>query len=779
MAAESLTIALDTPAHAGLDYEELKQAGIEHLQRLTGKIWTDYNAHDPGITILEQLCYALTDLNYRIDFDLPDLLSPAGSYEQQGIWDPAEILTINPVTLTDMRKAVIDVSGVKNAWIEQVQFPSPEIYYSRERNSITTIKADDVDPLYIKGLYKVMIEKLESTNLDGTAIIRKVSERLHSCRNLCEDFEEIILLEEQKVSVKADIDIEAVEDPEALMAEVYYRIGKHISPNITFYTLSQMLDKGYRIDEVFDGPLLNYGFIDTDELERFTKKTVIRSSDIIQVIMDVPGVKAVKDITLVSGSKEEKWSLDLDTSKTPKFVPAPDPSSPLISLTRDNLDVVVNNDTVTENYLALRNNDLRQPIAEADRNIVLTAGRDRQVNKYDSIQSHFPLTYGIGELGLPDSATPQRKAQARQLQGYLVFFEQVLANYFAQLHSAGKLFSIGHKELSTYFTQTLQDVPGIKDIVSNSRDDDAYQQMLQSLSENPKGASERKNRFLNHLMARFSEQFSDYSLLLYQKKYENNERMSDKLVRDKRAFIESYPTMSANRGRGYDLTKSVWDSKNVSGMERRIGHLLGKQHVFRRSLAEAYQPYRQWFIDEQLNAFDYAPDSLDQLLEVSLYEQNYKVQGGTERLQIGYMDNQGAGPFVALATSKEAFGVQKGQDKARQMIFNIQERHYRLEGFHLVEHVLLRPLDGDTMQGSTFLTQLGRQDPYSLQISFVFPDWPMRYRNPGFRKFIIKTLREETPAHITYHVRWLNLDQMHAFETGYRNWLNQMKAKRQ
>ncbi len=778
MAEDQLTITLEPPAHQGLDFQELKQAGIAHLQKLTGKIWTDYNEHDPGITILEQLCYAITDLSYRIDFELPDLLSAAGTYQQQGIWSPADILTINPVTLTDIRKALIDVPGVKNAWVEQVQFPQPEIYYSRERNSITTVKADDVDPLYLKGLYKVMIEKLESTDLDGTAILRKAKERLHSSRNLCEDFDQITLLEEQKVSVKAEIDIEAVEDPEALLAEVYYRIGRHISPNIQFYTLSEMLGKGYRIDEVFDGPLLNYGFIDTAELQRFTKKTVIRSSDIIQVIMDVPGVKAVKDITLVSGSKEEKWSLDLDTSKTPKFVPTTDPSVLLIGLMRDSLEVVVNSDTVSEQYLALRNQDLRRSIPEADKNIVLKAGSNREVQHYDSIQNHFPLTYGIGELGLPDSASPQRKAQARQLQGYLVFFEQILANYFAQLNSAGKLFSISNKELRTYFAQTLHGVPGMKDLINNSPDEASYRDLLNSLSETSKQANERKNRFLNHLMARFSEQFSDYSLLLYQKKYENNTRMSDKLVRDKRAFIESYPVMSANRGRGYDLTKSVWDSNNVSGMERRIGHLLGKQHVYRRSLSAAYQPYKQWF-QEQLQHFEYDPANLDQLLEVSLFEQNYKVQAGTERLQIGYVANQGAGPYVALATSKDAYGVQQGKDEARKMIFNIQEQHYRLEGFHLVEHILLRPVDGDTMQGSTFLTQLGRQDPYSLQISFVFPDWPMRYRNPGFRKFILRTLREETPAHITYHVRWLNLEQMQAFEAGYRNWLNHMKAKRQ
>ena len=43
----------------------LREMGIEEIQKLSGKIWTDFNLHDPGVTILEQLCYALTDLGVQ------------------------------------------------------------------------------------------------------------------------------------------------------------------------------------------------------------------------------------------------------------------------------------------------------------------------------------------------------------------------------------------------------------------------------------------------------------------------------------------------------------------------------------------------------------------------------------------------------------------------------------------------------------------------------------------------------------------------------------------
>ena len=57
-----------------LDFQFLKDEGIKVIQRIGNKIWTDYNAHDPGVTILEILAYAITDLGYRLSLPIEDLL---------------------------------------------------------------------------------------------------------------------------------------------------------------------------------------------------------------------------------------------------------------------------------------------------------------------------------------------------------------------------------------------------------------------------------------------------------------------------------------------------------------------------------------------------------------------------------------------------------------------------------------------------------------------------------------------------------------------------------
>ncbi len=77
--------------HPAMDYAFLRQEGIRHLERMAGQLWTDFNTHDPGITILEQVCYAITDLAYRIDYELPDLLASAGEAADTSLYSPAQI----------------------------------------------------------------------------------------------------------------------------------------------------------------------------------------------------------------------------------------------------------------------------------------------------------------------------------------------------------------------------------------------------------------------------------------------------------------------------------------------------------------------------------------------------------------------------------------------------------------------------------------------------------------------------------------------------------------
>ena len=112
MNRDPLQIKKEDVLHKCMDFYALREEGMEWLQKLTGSIWTDYNVHDPGVTILEQLCYALADLGYRTEFSIQDLLHStrpkSNTKPQDTYFDPSEILPTNPVSINDYRKLIID-----------------------------------------------------------------------------------------------------------------------------------------------------------------------------------------------------------------------------------------------------------------------------------------------------------------------------------------------------------------------------------------------------------------------------------------------------------------------------------------------------------------------------------------------------------------------------------------------------------------------------------------------------------------------------------------------
>ena len=469
--------------HPSMDYAFLRQEGIRYLERMAGQLWTDFNVHDPGITILEQVCYAITDLGYRIAYDLPDLLAGNGVEPSCSLFSPAQILPSHPVTLTDLRKLVLDVDGVKNAWIERVTDSHPYLpleFAADTRELRLHGEERTASPVALKGLYRVLVAitvaqsavtcrlhahralwedlaEIRTLDTQRMRVQSAVTRRLHAHRALCEDFAKIRVLDTQYIRVQACIEIEAVEDAERLWLEIYQRIAAYISPPVRFYTLSELRAAGKPIDEIFEGPLLEHGFIESADLvQTSTRRTGLHTSDLIREIMAVAGVRAVRTISLTADRNTHPWSLTLDLARAPAL----DVWDEDICLERNGLPVRVDaSSLLTEAAQAQEqaHSDASHARRRAARDLPPPAGRDRSVGTYYALQHQFPAVYGIGALGLPASATPQRQAQAKQLKAYLMFFDQLLANYFAQLAHVKELFAFSGNTAHTYVAHMLDD----------------------------------------------------------------------------------------------------------------------------------------------------------------------------------------------------------------------------------------------------------------------------------------------------------------------------------
>ena len=127
--SDSLTIQGPEKLPDTVNFRVLQKLGLDAIIETGSEQWTDYNEHDPGITILEILSLAVADLSYRSSFSIEDILSiaPDGENASEFFPDqfhaPSTILSSSPVTTSDLRKIIIDNHGVDNAWVEPLILP--------------------------------------------------------------------------------------------------------------------------------------------------------------------------------------------------------------------------------------------------------------------------------------------------------------------------------------------------------------------------------------------------------------------------------------------------------------------------------------------------------------------------------------------------------------------------------------------------------------------------------------------------------------------------------
>ena len=116
---------------------------------------------------------------------------------------------------------------------------------------------------------------------------------------------------------------------EEVQAQVFYAIEEYLNPSVKFYLLNEFIDKGYTTDEIFEGPVLQHGFIDTGELEKTQLRQEIYTSDIINLLMDIDGVLAVKNFrdhqiwtvmeSLLRAQTSQQWCMPVTLWHKPVF----------------------------------------------------------------------------------------------------------------------------------------------------------------------------------------------------------------------------------------------------------------------------------------------------------------------------------------------------------------------------------------------------------------------------------------------------------------------------
>lgn len=573
---------------APLDHEQLFAIGLEHIRQRANRIWNDYNVHDPGVTTLELLAYAITDLSYRASFPVEDLLASATDNEAEmaeQFFTARQIFPNRALTLNDYRKLLIDIPGVQNAWIR----PVPITYFAdtiQGELTDTNTGGPGIVEVNVRGLYSVLIEYDDDVPAGSEASINTlVTAKLNANRNLCEDFLPPTGVGVQDFVICAELELKPDANVTEVHAQILFQVDEYLSPPVGQYSLAEMLEKTtpegdlYTAERIFDGPALDNGFITDEDLEASDLRTEIRLSDIISIIMDVEGVVAVRDIIVsADGTRPvtNKWVLPVDEGKQALL----DRNNWRLVSYKQGMPFTPDKVDVLNRWMEL---EVADTVDTSSEDFAIPLGTYRTLDAYYSFQNHYPEVYGVGPTGLPSGSDTKRAALAKQLKGYLLFFDQIMANYFAQLSHIRDLFSLDPAMQRTYFYQVVdsfREYSAIYGVTPGS-----VVTTIESI-EDTDLLVERRNRFLDHMIARFAERFNDFVNVMY----DEFGATSAAMIPYKCAFLADYPAVSSGRSMAYDYSlqapSDLWNSSNISGLERRLAALLGITDYTRRDLSD-------------------------------------------------------------------------------------------------------------------------------------------------------------------------------------------------
>jgi len=813
-------------ADSELSFESLRSEGIRLSQALSGHSWTDYNLHDPGVTILELLCYALTDLVYRADFPVADHLQAPNAdgiaYAGLSLHPPDEAFPCRATSAADYRRVLLDqVPGLDDATL--AAGPPPD--------------AAGVALGDHRGIYRLQLKLSQGvvSGQDTRVADARAAYRAH--RTLCEDIAaQVNLIDDALCNLQLDVELTGPRDAADVLADIYARCARHLAQGLVFHTLGELLARGDTLERIYTGPVTGQGFAAEAD---GPAAELLFVSDLTALAKGVEGVSDVRRLSLQRDGdsahssalrwRGDTWALRLRVPGLTADVRSPEAVAELlqrqVTLRRRGSRVAVSPtdlaNRLADLYAASRT---RRREAAASESPPMPLGRYRDMQRYFSLQNDFPAVYGLGKHGLPPSATAQEKAQARQLQTYLVLFEQVMAHSAAQIEHLRELFSAHGTRGPSYWWNMLgsSTVPGLDALylppgstpLITALDADTLRAQVQAeVYEARDPQAERKSRALDHLLALHGETYTQNSMRQFCD-YLNPAELEAALLDNKAAFLKDIVTLNRERAAGLDYAKPSWNKPGSgTGLQRRVSHLLGFRHGYSRSLLQpfsqqrralraagkdkplgavsgvgdtrALRPHQQRLTQEELRADLAAMQPLrsealsEAVLRCGLYRDRYRLIGepqdhagtpplqGPQRLVLGPDE---AGRWWPLGHFASPEAAARAADSMRRFLLHLS---LESEGLHVVEHVLLRPV-GDS-PGHDKLTDLPG-DFYALRLTAVFPAWTARCAQPNFQRLADETVQINCPAHVAARCLWLGHEAMDTFEACYAEWLD-AKAK--
>lgn len=774
---------LGDPDHGFVD---LRRRGIALAQALSGELWTDYNHHDPGVTLLEALCYALTESVFGAEADVADLLTEADGrihYRRHALYGAEEALPCRPGTETDLLRYLLDCV--------------PTVRHLRMR-------MPDADGRWHMALRVHAGQEAAAANAAARAY--------RAQRNLCEDLAGAPqVLRPRWCALRVHLSVDGTRDVGDVLVELVQRCATLIGGAPPRQPLRARLDQrdaqGRALDPAgqFEGPAVRYGWIDAADLQR-DPASQLYFSDLARQLNEIAGIAEISSLRLdLLGTEEDAggtadslawhgpdWALQLRWPDNHDALSGWQVTRRGSLLPIDEAALLAR---LADELMATRSADAPSAATHARHpaEVLLArpAGRHLPEAPYYSIWHHLPPLYR-------DMHTAPR-AQADDVARfgtYLTLLEQWIAHGDAQSQHVRQLFSLEAKPAQSYWWAPM---PSSTSVLADCDN-----------------VLERRSRALDLLLALHGESWGQHSIQGFGCYYDAAQWQAH-LYDCKRRFAQRVVRHTRDRAGGFDYGKTSLGRKgNTAPLQERVSLLLGFAQAHSRLLSGGLAPYGM-ALDEQaaqglrvrlpddgeaLTMWDasrarivahydddravgrvaarlaYYYTKLDMqafpaaLLRCAAYAERYRrVASDTEHpLWLGPDEH---GCWWPLAVRGGADGVLAPAMYLHAFACHVQRE---AEGLHLVEHILLRPQAEAT--GAADGADPANTPPefYPHRISVILPGWTARGADRSFRDLAEETIARCCPAHIEPRVLWLDAVSLARFEHAFEAWLHARAA---
>ncbi len=673
------------------DFYALRKEGIAYIQELSGHMWTNFNPHDPGLILLETLCYALTELGYKSDFSITDLLQsiPNEKFVAQNnaLYPKEDIFTTHPITVTDYRMLLIDHLApiINNVWVEAIKNPKDEFI----------------------GKYIVWLLPDDQITFDQTTIVQKTFDCMAAHRNLGEEVHEVQFLHRKKAHIHAELQITNEAYPNKILAAFFHRLEEvFLNPTFRRYTEEELTAKGLSTDEIYDGPKINYGFFDKQQLKELPKSISIE--ELIQLFFQIDeGVLKVTNFKVFIEDQVYTETIPLDHF-LPQFI-ATDPTHQFYCY-QQGMQLTIDLEQVNSLIAILKQGQQRNyTIALQKQSHNSVKGTQRDIASFLPVDYDLPAIFGVGHQSLPKYSSLKDQQQRYQLTSYLQLMNTFLSNASKKLANVASFFSIQEKSFHA--------------ISKKSYDELSEAELLQ------------RNTILDHLLARFNIKFPMYTEVPYSKKE------WIRCIRTKEKCLQNIPQLTANRSMGSNLKRPQWGTSNIATASKWLHLYMGYQDYTLKSVTKSIQELQYKLLKKNQQ---FKEEYIKEILLKGTNNASYSIVKN-RRYYIAWL---------ILDNTRLYLGKRNSKIKAKKIIANyqktIEKANSNSNRFYLLENYRV-------------------QKDAVFTVSLFFPSWTHDLQSNHFKEFIKLQAVEVLPTHIHAKFYALPYEEMQQFEIFYQN----------